>query len=318
MKQASDMQAKFKAFWGGTPKLRIVLSAAVLLTAVWMHAAGDAGRPKIYGIAYVKVKVTDVEKSKEFYGGVLGLRPGGESCKGVADPCFSINASQYVELVKTDAADKGPFLPEIGLATNSLEQMAGYLAAKGIPASKILRRPDSMKYLEVSDPEHHRIVFVEEKTGTAEELPPGAISNRMIHAGFVVKDGKAESRFYEDVLGFRVLWHGGKTDNETDWYMIQVPDGDNWLEYMLNIPATADHKEMGVQYHFSLGVRDIHATAKELDAKGVKLPGKPIIGRDGKWQLTLLDPDETRAEVMEFTPVEKPCCSEYTGIQPKP
>jgi catechol 2,3-dioxygenase-like lactoylglutathione lyase family enzyme len=298
--------------------LGIILSAAVLLTAVWMHAAEDAGRPKIYGIAYVKVKVTDVEKSKEFYGGVLGLRADGESCKGVTDPCFSINGSQHVELVKTDVGDKGPFLPEIGLTTNSLWQMRSYLTAKGIPASKILQRPDGMEYLEVLDPERHKIVFVEGKASVAEALPPGAISNRMIHAGFVVKDGKAESRFYEDTLGFKVFWHGGKTDDETDWYMVQVPDGDNWLEYMLNIPATADHKELGIQNHFSLGVRDVQATAKDLEARGVKLPGKPILGRDGKWQLTLLDPDETRAEVMDFTPVEKPCCSEYTGIQPKP
>jgi len=298
--------------------LGIILSAAVLLTAVWMHAAEDAGRPKIYGIAYVKVKVTDVEKSKEFYGGVLGLRADGESCKGVTDPCFSINGSQHVELVKTDVGDKGPFLPEIGLTTNSLWQMRSYLTAKGIPASKILQRPDGMEYLEVLDPERHKIVFVEGKASVAEALPPGAISNRMIHAGFVVKDGKAESRFYEDTLGFKVFWHGGKTDDETDWYMVHVPDGDNWLEYMLNIPATADHKELGIQNHFSLGVRDVQATAKDLEARGVKLPGKPILGRDGKWQLTLLDPDETRAEVMDFTPVEKPCCSEYTGIQPKP
>jgi catechol 2,3-dioxygenase-like lactoylglutathione lyase family enzyme len=297
---------------------RIILSAAVLLMAVSMHAAEDAGRPKIYGIAYVKVKVTDVEKSKAFYGGVLGLRAGGYSCRGVANLCFSVNGSQYVELVKTDVGDKGPFLPEIGLTTSSLEQMVGYLTAKGIPASKILRRPGGMKYLEVPDPEHHKIAFVEGKASAAEAVPSGAISNRMLHVGFVVKDGKAESRFYEDTLGFKVFWHGGKTDEETDWYMLQVPDGDNWLEYMLNIPATVDHKELGVQYHFSLGVRDVKATAKALEARGVKMSGKPILGRDGKWQLTLLDPDETRAEVMEFTPVEKPCCSEYTGIQPKP
>ena len=84
--------------------LRIILSVALLLMAVWIHAAADAGRPKIYGIAYVKVKVTDVEKSKAFYGEVLGLQPGGDSCKGVANPCFSINDSQHVELLKTDGA----------------------------------------------------------------------------------------------------------------------------------------------------------------------------------------------------------------------
>jgi catechol 2,3-dioxygenase-like lactoylglutathione lyase family enzyme len=297
---------------------RIIFSATVLLIAVSICAAEEAGRPRIYGIAYVKVKVTDVEKSQAFYGGVLGLRAGGDSCKGVANPCFGVNRSQHVELVKTDAGDKGPFLPEIGLATSSLEQMASYLGAKGIPASRILRRPDGMRYIEVLDPDRHKLTFVEGKASSAEAVPPGAISNRILHAGFVVKDGKAASRFYEDILGFKVFWYGGKTDDTTDWYMIQVPDGDNWLEYMLNIPTTANHKELGVQYHFSLGVRDVKAAAKELEARGVQLSGKPVLGRDGKWQLTLLDPDETRAEVMEFTPVEKPCCSQYTGIQPKP
>jgi hypothetical protein len=99
---------------------RIIFSATVLLIAVSICAAEEAGRPRIYGIAYVKVKVTDVEKSQAFYGGVLGLRVGGDSCKGVANPCLGVNRSQHVELVKTDAGDKGPFLPEIGLATSAL------------------------------------------------------------------------------------------------------------------------------------------------------------------------------------------------------
>jgi hypothetical protein len=40
------------------------------------------------------------------------------------------------------------------------------------------------------------------------------------------------------------------------------------------------------------------------------------MGRDGKWQLNLYDPDLTRIELMEFTPKEKPCCSEFQGQHP--
>jgi catechol 2,3-dioxygenase-like lactoylglutathione lyase family enzyme len=299
---------------------RIILVTVGLILAMVVHAADSVGRPKIYGIAFVQVKVTDVSKAENFYGEVLGLQKGGAACNGVALPCYSINAAQHVELLKTDAGDKGPFLPEIGLATNSAEQLLSYLTAKGIAASKILRRPDGAKYLEVLDPEHHKIVFVQRTAmmGGRTGAKPGAISNRMIHAGFVVADAKAESRFYEDILGFKVYWHGGRKDGETDWYMIQVPDGDNWLEYMLNIPATAGHKEFGVQYHFSLAVVEVKETAKELEARGVKLDRAPIMGLDGKWQLTLLDPDGTRAEVMEFAPTGTVCCSEYTGVHPKP
>jgi len=34
--------------------------------------------------------------------------------------------------------------------------------------------------------------------------------------------------------------------------------------------------------------------------------------------LNLYDPDETRVEFMEFTPIERPCCSEYAGQHPVP
>jgi len=62
----------------------------------------------------------------------------------------------------------------------------------------------------------------------------------MLHAGFIVKDRAAEDRFYRDLLGFRIYWHGGFKDTGDDWWEIQVPDGTNWIEYMLNIPAKAD------------------------------------------------------------------------------
>ena len=65
-------------------------------------------------------------------------------------------------------------------------------------------------------------------------------------------------------------------------------------------------------------VPDIHEAHKQLLTNGMKLIEEPRSGRDGKWQLHLYDPDQTCVELVEFTPVEKPCCSEYTGPHPKP
>ncbi len=98
---------------------------------------------------------------------------------------------------------------------------------------------------------------------------------------------------------------------------MQVPDGTDWIEYMLNIPDDADKRTLGVMNHFALGVPDVKAAAAQLEKNG-EAAGAAQIGRDGKWQLNLYDPDGTRVELMEFTPVEKPCCSEYTGNKPKP
>ena len=44
---------------------------------------------------------------------------------------------------------------------------------------------------------------------------------------------------------------------------------------------------------------------------------KPGIGRDGKWQYDVYDPDLTRIELMEPAPTKDPCGNPYTAPHPK-
>jgi catechol 2,3-dioxygenase-like lactoylglutathione lyase family enzyme len=193
--------------------------------------------------------------------------------------------------------------------------METYLLANNIAIQKNVDASDHS--VSVIDPEGHRVRFVQLPTRLAAETHNEA-ANRLIHAGFVVHDRVAEDHFYKDILGFRPYWHGGMKDDKDDWVAMQVPDGTDWVEYMLNISPTADKHTLGVMNHIALGVEDIHETEKRLIANGWKPGEKPKIGRDGKWQLNLYDPDDTRIEFMEFTPKEKPCCSEFTGPHPGP
>jgi hypothetical protein len=87
---------------------------------------------------------------------------------------------------------------------------------------------------------------------------------------------------------------------------------------MLNQPTNADLRLTGVMNHISLGVKDIKAAQAKLEARGWKANEREHsqMGKDGKWQLNLYDPDQTRIELMEFTPAEKPCCSEFQGPHP--
>jgi|SRR5215470_336235 len=299
----------------------LVMAAIGVITAAGgVSASADTtGRAKIFGIAYVKVKVTDVGRASDFYGRALGL-PTGEIRDGNAvQMSFVVNGNQRIELAKTAPRTTGSYLAEVGLATDDVNKMRTYLTAKGVPANEIFTWPDGTKYFETQDPERNKIVFVQEKwrsdyLGGLED----AISQRLLHAGFVVKDWQAENRFYEDVLGFRLYWKGGFKDDGLDWYEIQVPDGDNWIEYMLNIPGNADHKELGVQNHFSLGVRSADEAAKVLQGRGLKDFDGPEVGRDGKNSLDAYDPDWTRVEVMEFAPTGKVCCSGYGRKHPAP
>jgi catechol 2,3-dioxygenase-like lactoylglutathione lyase family enzyme len=139
------------------------------------------------------------------------------------------------------------------------------------------------------------------------------VSSKMIHAGFIVQDRAAEDRFYKDVLGFTVMWAGGKTDTDVNWVDMRVPDGDNWLEYMLQVKSPPSVKSRGVNNHIALGVTSIADAAKTVKERFPALTEQPKIGRDGKWQLNLYDPDLTRVEMMEFKPVQTPCCSPMSG-----
>jgi hypothetical protein len=106
--------------------------------------------------------------------------------------------------------------------------------------------------------------------------------------------------------------------DHTDWVAMQVPDGTDWIEYMLNVKPNPDQHTLGVMNHISLGVKDMNYAQMKIESHGWKPHGDEHsqIGRDGKLQLNVWDPDQTRIELMEFTPVDKPCCSEFTGPHP--
>jgi catechol 2,3-dioxygenase-like lactoylglutathione lyase family enzyme len=205
----------------------------------------------------------------------------------------------------------------VALRTDNIAAMRKYLIAQGIKVPQIEGRADHSLFFFVTDPEGHKIEFVERNSVAA---PPGAtaVSHHMIHAGFLVYHQAPEDHFYRDILGFRPYWHGGMKDDVTEWLAIQVPDGTDWIEYMLHQPEHADLQLTGVMNHVSLGVVDIKKAQAALESHGWKPHGdeNAQMGKDGKWQLNLYDPDLVRVELMEFKPVQKPCCSDFTGPHP--
>jgi hypothetical protein len=63
--------------------------------------------------------------------------------------------------------------------------------------------------------------------------------------------------------------------------------------------------------------RHVVATSALLLVSGLATDDKPEIGRDGKWQYDVYDPDLTRIELMELAPTKDPCCNPYTAPHPK-
>jgi catechol 2,3-dioxygenase-like lactoylglutathione lyase family enzyme len=301
--------------------MRFVVQLALLwIAALPASALASTERPEITGIALVRLRVTNMGASRTFYAKTLGLTQATKGCFSPAKTatCLLVNSIQQLELVPSDPADTNNGVEAIGYHVRDANAMREYLVSRGVKCSEVKRADSGDKYVEVQDPEGHRVLLLSPGTGTMSSVAISPLSNQIIHAGFVVRDRAAEDAFYKDILGFRLYWHGGMKDDEISWVAMEVPNGTTWLEYMLNISPTADHHTFGVMNHISLGVMDIKKADAQLIKNGWKPAEEPKLGRDGKWQLNVYDPDGTRVEYMEFKPAQKPCCSDFTGPHPGP
>ena len=299
-------------------KLGIFLSLSAAFLCLHVDAQEQPPRPKITGIAHVRVYASNLENSRAFLTKMLGLPTSGGPCTGLTQPCFPVNEHQQIELQQAPTPAPTNFLADVAFATNNLAQMRRYLLAHNIKAGPISKDASGAQHFDLRDPEGHPISFVQFPSQPSNYRSSDAqVSSRLLHAGFVVKNPAVEDHFYHGLLGFRMYWHGGSEDSSSDdWIELQVPDGSDWIEYMLNVLPIADHDELGVVNHFALGVISMPHTFDRLKANGLQNNEAPEIGRDGKWQFDVFDPDATRVEFMEFKPTQQPCCNPYEAAHP--
>jgi len=301
---------------------RLTLAALLMLPpAISQTIPSAITRPPIVGVAHIGLKTDDMAAARKFYAGVLGFqepfsldKPASEG-GGLLLTYFKVNDHQYIEMFPELTGPKMDRLSHISFETTDAEQLRAYLASKGVKVpDKLEPMQDGNRGFDVTDPDGHDVEFVQFMPGSLHSknfgkfLPDTRISQRIIHVGVVVKDQAAADHFYKDILGFKDIWHGGMKDNRVDWVDMRVPDGTDWLEYMLNVHNPDPHT-LGVMHHFALGTADVKAASAIAIQNGYKATEKPSVGRDGKWQFNLYDPNFTRVELMEPKPVEKPCCS---------
>ena len=293
------------------------------LFLVFLLATGVAQAPspakyaKITGIDHVAFYTTDAEGTKKLYTQTLGLASSAPVEYGETQR-FQVGTQWVGYSAAPDPSSTSRF-DHVAFTTDDVDRLRKALVAAGVKVpDKIDSHPDDTRSFFVSDPEGNDIEFVQRGKSETASAPPTAVSHRLIHAGFVVHNRAAEDRFFKDILGFHLYWYGGAQPDRTDWVAMQVPDGTDWLEYMLNVPHHPDLRRNGVMDHISLGVRDMKQAQALLESHGWQQSASEHsqMGRDGKWQLNVFDPDHTRIELMEFRPAERPCCSEFQGTHP--
>ncbi len=305
---------------------KLFVAAAAVAFSIAAVSVNAQERPKITGISHLAVYTSDAAATDHYYRVVLGAakQADPENPQGVK---YAFSATQYVEVLPLPPNAGVNRMDHAAFNTTNAEGMRKYLAAKGwkTPAP-VTKGSDGSRWFAVLDPEGNKIEFVQPAANAKAPDNPNVIGHHIIHVGFLVHSREAEDKFYRDLLGFRPYWYGGMKDDKIDWVSQQVPDGHDWVEYMLTsgpsgsgIPANISQQSLGVLDHFAIGEKSVDDAFKVLQA-GNRLEGRhdaeTKIGKDGKGQFNMYDPDGIRAELMNFHATEKPCCSAFTAQDP--
>lgn len=295
--------------------LLIILLLLSLLPVARAQSADGPPRPPIYGVAHIAFQVSDLGKARAFYGELLGYDESFQihnADGNLALTYFKVNDRQYIEIFPGLPAGQDERLLHIAFETTDAEAMRRYLQSQGVQVpEKVSQGRDGNLNFTISDPDGHCVEFVQYRSGSLHSRARGRaasaqrISERILHVGVTVADTAAADRFYKDVLGFSEIWRGGRDDATIDWINMKVPEGTDYIEYMLT-KGRPTRQQLGSMHHVALLVPDIQKALETLRQRAADPASiqSPRVGRNRRYQLNLFDPDGSRTELMEPFPIK--------------
>ncbi len=306
---------------------------ATLLLLASPLLAQDAGsvRPKITGISHVGYFVSDLPQAMAFWHDFLGFDESytltKKDSKDIRIAFIKINDHQHVELFNEPPTHPPNMMSHLCFTVDNIEAMRTYLRSKGFD----VKSGDGGKTrtgdyaFEIKDPDGTLVEFVQtlpdglEAKAAGKFEPATRISTKIYHVGFLVGNSGKAMDFYGKVLGFQETWRGGANPKELSWINMRVPDGDDYVEFMLYRDAP---DKFGTKNHISLVVPDVAKAVAILEARpAFKTYGKELkvaTGINQKRQVNLYDPDGTRVELMEANTVTGKPTPSSTAPPPPP
>ena len=261
--------------------------------------------------------VSDLAKAREFWIDLLGYQEcfnlKRKDSNDVRIAFIKINDYQYLELFAEPPKQDG-HLNHISFYTENADIMRDYLASKSVKVpAKVGKGPTGNKNYNISDPDGNIVEIVEYQpdSWTAREkgkfMPQTRISDHIPHVGVLIGSVQAPAAFYHGILGFEEIWRGGGgATKPLSWINMRVPDGKDYLEWMLHGP-TPEPEKYGTKNHLALEVPDCEKAVAILKARPASKDFKMEevkVGVNRKRQVNIYDTDGSRVELMEPTTID--------------
>ena len=294
--------------------LALAILSMGLIGATAQNANPAASAPPsdlpILGLAEVTLKVSDLDKSRAYYGGVLGFSEAfdlKDASGKITSAYFKVNDDQYIELMPGLKPDDLVRQARLVIQASDIEKLRAIYQQRGLNPGPIAKGPDGNPVFRVLAPNGMPVDFLQYAPDSRQGqlrgkfLTPGRISTHLLHAGTMVKDD-ATRDFFQNKLGFGRMLPGGRGE------YIELPASDRNLETKNppldpNNPATLPQytrEVYGAVYHFSLEVPDMHEARELAKKRGGydDMRVRAAVGNNRHWLMHLFDPDGTRAEIM--------------------
>jgi len=303
-------------------RLKPALLTALSCSLALAQPASSPLRPPITGYSHIGLIEANGEAAGRFYADQFGW-PLIQEKKSDGVARYFVSADQYIELLPPpenfDSAKS--VVDHIAFTTPDAEGIRRYLKSMGVAVpAKVTAEGKGRYSLMVRDFEGNKIEFVQGGSPRGAHNPAAAppISTHIIHMGLATRDDADMRRFYIDILGFHQFWKGWRVPGKVSWDQVQVPDGTDWLEFMLGLPPDGTTAQLRLADHYAPGMKDVDVALNLLRSREMTVPEHKVMSPmlDGRPKWSTHDPSGTRVELMEFKPIQDPCCTPYTGGQP--
>jgi catechol 2,3-dioxygenase-like lactoylglutathione lyase family enzyme len=290
--------------------MRIFLGFCLLLGAAFGEDL------PLLGLAHVGFRVSDLEKARAFYHGILGYdeafdlkAPDGH----VAIAYFKVNDNQFIEIFSGIPQGTTVMMSHIAMYTDDIEKLHKMMEERGVTPGKINNTKGGDRNFSIRNPPGQKLEYLEfvqympngwHRQSAGKFLSDRRISTHLEHAGIIPTDFETARHFYVDQLGFIVRWNYKYDDGRTRLLHLGLPGGSGDYVEFGNSPKPPAGRWIGVAAHIALSVPDVQPAYKLAVERGFTQDLKPpLFGADDRWQLNLYDPDGSRVECL--SPKEK-------------
>jgi catechol 2,3-dioxygenase-like lactoylglutathione lyase family enzyme len=289
---------------GDTLNWRTAISGILLLLSLSTRLIAQ-GLP-ILGLAHVGIGVSDIDKSEQFYTGVLGLdmafnliRPDG---KTLWLQYYKVNEHQYLEIYPTLKPDAIVRETHVAFFTDDIQKLHQMMEARGLKPSPLGKPGADGNISFVLRPAPGQdllfMEFVQYMPGSkhldaqGKSLSPRRISTRLISAGVLVNDLAVAEELCK-TLGFREIRRSGEENGKVTLIDLELPgDSGDYVE-LLEGPHPVTAEQAGRAGHLTFEVRDVHAAYKEAKARKATIVAAPTFNGLKVMNFSIKDPDST-------------------------